>query len=163
MKEFSHKQLVEIGARWCNSRCGFVFKELVTMSGFGEIPDVIGFNSCGTFLLEAKTSRADFLIDKNKPFRKMPQYGMGDWRFYICKKGLVTIEELPEGWGLIEVNEKGKARIKHNPFGKGNIYSSHKKNLKNEKSEQAMMYSALRRINLRGLLDVIYEPQPINQ
>lgn len=153
----THSELVEIGYKWVMSRCGFAFKELVTINGFGEIPDVIGFNSYGTFLLEAKVSRADFISDKKKKFRRMPHYGMGDWRFFICEKGLITKEELPPMWGLIEVNEKGRARVRFNPYGKGNIYSRWKRCKKLERSELNMLYSALRRIHLRGLLDVIYE------
>ena len=63
----THKELVEIGYKWVINKCGFAFKEL-TIAHY-EIPDVLGFNSQGTFLLEAKTSRADFLADKKKHFR----------------------------------------------------------------------------------------------
>lgn len=155
----THKELIEIGYKWCLNKCAFAFKDLVTLNGWGEVPDVIGFNSSGTFLLEAKTTRADFLKDKQKRFRQFPEYGMGDWRFYICKKGLIEIKDLPEIWGLIEVNDKGKARTKYNPFGKGNIYSHWKRNKKHESSERDMMFSALRRIQEKNLMDYIY-PEP---
>ena len=153
----THKELVEIGYKWVMTKCGFAFKELVTLGGFGEIPDVIGFNHQGTFLLEAKASRGDFLGDKKKIFRANPDFGMGDWRFYIAPQNLIKISELPEGWGLIEVNAKHRARIVHNPFGKGNIYSRWERNKKYEKSELCMLYSALRRLQLRGVLELIYE------
>lgn len=84
--------------------------------------------------------------------------GMGDWRFFICPKGMVGTHELPENWGLIEVNGNGKVRIKYNPFGKGNIYSTWDRHKKNKDAEIAMMYSALRRIEIRNLMDVIYTP-----
>lgn len=157
MKEYTHKELTEIGYKWCMNRCGFAFKELVALTGHGEIPDIIGFNSNGTFLLEAKTSRSDFLNDKKKSFRIIPEFGMGDWRFYICKKDLININELPEMWGLIEVNEREKARIIFNPFGKGNIYYKWKRNKKCEVGEKRMMYSALRRIRENNLIDSIYK------
>ncbi|MEN5133450.1 hypothetical protein, partial [Elizabethkingia anophelis] len=114
-KVFSHKDLVEIGYRWVIKKCGFAFKELTCINN--EIADVIGFNSNGTFVLEAKTSKADFLKDKKKSFRKDSSIGMGDWRFFIVPKGLIKVTELPEMWGLIEVNEKGKAINTFNPFG----------------------------------------------
>ena len=155
MKVISHSELVKIGYKWCLGRCGFVFKELATISS--ETPDVIGFNSSGTFVLEAKTSKSDFLADKKKWFRKQPEKGMGDWRFYICTKGLIKVSELPKGWGLIEVSEKGKARTTFNPFGKGNIYYKWEKNQKSHKAEQQVMYSALRRLQVRGLVDEIYK------
>ena len=157
MKAHTHSELVEAGYKWCLSRCGFAFKELVTLNGSGEVPDVIGFKDDGTFLLEAKTSRSDFSSDKKKRFREHPERGMGDWRFYICPKGMVNISELPELWGLIEVNEKGKARTTYNPFGKGNIYSRWTRQPKNHIAERAMMFSALRRLHLRKRIDEIYE------
>jgi hypothetical protein len=150
----THAELIEIGYKWCLTKCGFAFKDLVTIAG--EVPDVIGFNSEGSFLLEAKTTKADFNNDTNKWFRKNPDMGMGDWRFYICNKGLIKIEELPEMWGLIEVNEKGKVRISHNPFGKGNIYSHWKKNEKSIENEKRLLYSALRRIQEKGMMHIIY-------
>ena len=146
-----HSELVEIGYKWCMSRCAFAFKELVTLNS--ETPDVLGFNSSGTFLLEAKCSRGDFLADKKKHFRQYPFQGVGDWRFFICEKGLISIKDLPDFWGLIEVNENKKAKVSHNPFGKGNIYSSWEGFEKNEKAERAMMYSALRRLSKKGFIN----------
>lgn len=84
-----HKYLVEIGYKWLLSKCSFAIKELVTHTN--EQPDVIGFNANGSFVLEVKTSRADFLADKKKPFRLIPSDGMGDWRFFIDPKGLIKI------------------------------------------------------------------------
>ena len=110
-----------------------------------EIPDVIGFKGDFSFIIEAKTSRADFLADKKKPFRLNPSIGMGDFRFFIAPLNMIGISELPEGWGLIEV-EGFKIVNVHNPFGKGNIYSNWIKNKKNNQAERYVMYSALRRI-----------------
>ena len=148
--KFTHNDLVEIGYKWCLSRCAFAFKELNTINT--ETPDVIGFNSTGSFLLEAKISKSDFIADKNKTFRQHTWMGMGDWRFFITPKDLITVNELPEMWGLIEVNQKGKAKIKHNPFGKGNIYSSWEGFEKNKEAEKNMMYSVLRRLQLKNLI-----------
>ena len=107
MKNFTHRELVEIGYKWVIKKCGFAFKELTV--AHDEIPDVLGFNSNGSFLLEAKVSRADFLADRKKSFRIFSEKGIGDWRFFIVPKGMVKIEELPKNWGLIEVSEKVKA------------------------------------------------------
>nr|WP_299488624.1 hypothetical protein [uncultured Allomuricauda sp.] len=147
----THNDLVEIGYKWCLSRCGFAFKELRTTSM--ETPDVIGFNSNGTFLLEAKVSRSDFLVDKKKIFREHPMLGMGDWRFFIAPKGMIKIDELPMNWGLIEVGQGKRARISHNPFGKGNIYSKWYSCIKSELNERRIMYSALRRMHQNGVLE----------
>ena len=154
MRDFTHREIVEIGYQWVIKKCGFAFKELTV--AHDEIPDVLGFNSSGTFLLEAKVSRADFLADKKKHFRILSEKGVGDWRFFIVPKGIVKIEELPQNWGLIEVSEKGKAICVYNPFGCGNIYSNWKRCEKSATAEYRFLYSALRRLHLRGRIDEIY-------
>src|SRR5690606_27391155 len=99
-----------------------------------EIPDVIGFRDDGSFVLEAKTSRSDFLCDRKKPFRINPKEGLGDWRFYIAPEGLIKTNELPPMWGLIEVNAKRKPLLVFNPFNPerphGNIYGAWTRNPK---------------------------------
>ena len=151
----THSELIEIGYKWLLSKCSFAIKELVTHTQ--EQPDVIGFNANGSFLLEAKASRSDFLSDKKKPFRIIPSEGMGDWRFFIAPKGLIKVDELPELWGLIEVNEKGKAICVFNPFGKGNIYSNWKRHEKCEACERIIMFSALRRLQANKMIETIYK------
>ncbi len=151
----SHSDLIEVAYAWVlkSGSCGVAFKELNTLTS-SEYPDVIGFGSWGhSVLLEVKTSRSDFQADKKKAFRKNPVLGMGSQRFYLVPKNLITIEELPAGWGLIYVDEVLKTRCVHNPF-KAN------KNLftKNIIAEHGLMYSALRRLHLRGLIDQIYKP-----
>ena len=153
-----HKMYVELAYRWVmnNTSCGIAFKELKTANT--ESPDVIGFGSWGhSVLVEVKVNRGDFLSDKNKFFRKHPEKGMGSQRFYFCPKGLISKEELPAGWGLVWVGCNMKARIVYSPY-KGNIGERCEPLKKNIKAEHIMMYSALRRLHLRGLIDLIYEP-----
>ncbi|SEC64392.1 hypothetical protein SAMN04489761_3379 [Tenacibaculum sp. MAR_2009_124] len=155
MKPITHTELVELGYKWCLKRCGVAFKELKTTNK--EIPDVIGFRSCNyTFLLEAKVSRSDFMVDKKKSFREQPEKGMGDFRFYITPKGLLTKEELPFKWGLIEVDSYNRMKTVYNPFGTGNIYSRWNKNEKNTEAESRIMYSVLRRLQEQKVIDTIY-------
>lgn len=159
----THKLLVEIAYKWVlnNGRCGVAFKELHTHATNGEHPDVIGFAGWGhSVLIEVKTSRSDFLCDKNKSFRKSPELGMGKHRYYICPKGLIKKEELPTGWGLIYVDENNKPRLFHNPlietvkdYGSYKTLYTHKHNVQ---AEHAFMYSALRRLHIRGRIDEIY-------
>lgn len=159
----THKELVEAAYKWVlkNTSCGIAFKELKTLSW--EIPDVIGFGSCGhSAIVECKASRSDFLCDKNKPFRKTPQLGMGTYRYYCCPKGLIRIDELPEGWGLVYVDEKGKARMAHKPVKEytnehGHSYKHPYMHEKNIKSEHGVMYSALRRLFIKGYIKHIYD------
>lgn len=153
-KVITHSELIELGYKWVLKRCGFAFKEFKV--AHDEIPDILGFNSNGSFLLEAKISRADFLIDKKKHFRIFSEKGLGDWRFFIVPKGIIKIEELPENWGLIEVNENGKIDFVYNPFGIGNVYSNWKRCKKSEKAEFHFLYSALRRLHLKKRIEDIY-------
>lgn len=160
---FTHKEMVEIAYRWLIGRVGFAFKELRALTY--ECPDVIGFRSGESILIECKVSRADFLCDKKKPFRVNPEQGMGNYRLYCCPTGMIKKEELPAKWGLLYVSAAGKCRIVHNPFnGKGgNMYLDENKFEANKREEMAMMYSALRRLHLRNRIDEIYSVQEEEQ
>lgn len=103
----THDELVERGARWLRSQgCHMVLREFCALTYTGEIPDVLGWKNGQSVLIEAKASRSDFLADKHKPFRKDPALGIGQWRLYIAPPGMIKVEELPEGWGLLEVRGK---------------------------------------------------------
>jgi len=152
----THTDLVKIAKNWLAKTCGcgVVFTELVTNAI--EVPDAIGLRSDYTILVECKTSRSDFFADQKKIFRQLPEEGMGDFRFYLCETDLIKIEDLPERWGLLYWDGK---RVKKIRAPKGNIWLSQKEHRfnKNVKAEHKIMYSALRRIELRGDLDKIYE------
>jgi hypothetical protein len=103
----THVQLVEKAVRWLRYyRCGVVLSEQACVSG--EMPDAIGWKrACRSVLVECKVTRADFLADRTKPFRLKPEQGVGSERFYLTVAGLVRPEQLPEGWGLLEVRGRG--------------------------------------------------------
>lgn len=155
----THSQLVEISYKWLlkNGGVGVAFKELKSMAG--EIPDVIGFDSSVSIVIEVKVSRSDFLSDAKKPHRVK---GMGNWRFYCCPKGLIRREELPEKWGLIYVNEKGIAKIEYdcrvkqvpNEYCGGLRWTFAPENRfeADTKEERRVMYSALRRLFVKGYM-----------
>ena len=113
---FTHKQLCALAQRWLKRpprQGGHGCHVAVTecQSGWsGEIPDAIGFRSAGhldgSVLVECKTSRADFLADKNKQHR-LTSKGLGSWRYYLVPEGIIDIGELPERWGLLTVNARG--------------------------------------------------------
>lgn len=86
-------------------RCSYVVCELERL---GECPDAFGFGSCTTQLIEVKVSRSDFLSDKNKFWRKFPEFGLGKYRSYLCPEGVINESDLPENWGLLWVDDKGK-------------------------------------------------------
>jgi hypothetical protein len=156
----SHAELVQVAYRWVlkNAGCGVAFREFKAPTKTGEQPDVIGFGPSRSVLIECKASRADFHADKKKLFRKHTFQGMGKYRFYLCPTGVIKPEDLPDNWGLIYVNEKKRATAVHNPYATGNLWQ--RGFIYNQEAEQSLLYAALRRFALRGLMNTIYRPLP---
>lgn len=153
----THEQLTIIAEKWLQGRgCGVTFRELVTRSRWGEIPDAIGWRDGVSILVEAKASRSDFLADRSKPFRVIPENGMGDWRFYLCPPGVIKPNDLPPDWGLLYAHNNRVECVHGVP--KGNTGWGQPPFSSNRRSETVMLVSALRRLKLRGVLPMIYEP-----
>ena len=108
----THPQLVERAVRWLRSyRCGVVLSEQACVSG--EMPDAIGWKRANhSVLVECKVTRADFLADRAKPFRLKPDLGVGSERFYLTPPSLLKPDELPAGWGLLELR-RGRIETLH--------------------------------------------------
>jgi len=97
-----HSKLVAISAKWLSKRNPVVVTEFGLMNG--ENPDALGFDNDGmTTMVEAKVSRADFLADASKESRENEWSGVGNYRYYIAPKGMLTEADIPDGWGLLEV------------------------------------------------------------
>ena len=142
----THDDLIAIGRRWLlkpwhnaaregHPACSLVLTDM-TSSG-RETPDVIGWSPFCSVLIECKTSVNDFKADANKSFRCVPNQGVGTRRYYMAPKGLIAVDKLPEGWGLIEVHE-GKTRVKR-------ASSAFDANLQ---AETAMLLSLIRRLKV---------------
>lgn len=140
----SHAELCERAVRWLRKSvgCGVVVSEMV--SATGEVPDAIGWRYGRSILVEAKVSRADFFADQKKPWRRMPERGMGDWRFYLAPAGMLQKNEIPVGWGLLEVAGKQVRRVHAVP--QGNCWPEPPQ-LGNKLAETILLCSALRRVN----------------
>jgi hypothetical protein len=112
------------------------------------MPDAIGWKqACHSVLVECKVSRSDFLADREKPFRRKPERGVGSERFCLSTPGLIKIEELPAGWGLLELH-KGRIEMLH----------ASAKNLRTTvgfRYEMNLLLASLRRVEVR------IEPQSI--
>ncbi len=68
------------------------------------MPDAIGWKRANhSVLVECKITRADFLADRGKSFRQKPEQGVGSERFYLTPPAMLKAEELPAGWGLLEL------------------------------------------------------------
>lgn len=140
-KKYTHKQLVKKAKTWLRNNsagkrwsCSIVFDELVTAND--EIPDVLGFSSGSSTLIEVKTSRADFLRGKKKKFRKYTHKGMGRYRFYFCPEGLIKPKDISHYWGLVYIKNDGSIELIRTPKRYKNI---------NIEAEHRFLYSALRR------------------
>jgi hypothetical protein len=113
--ERRHAQLVAAAVAWLRHgyHCGIVLSEQYCATG--EVPDAIGWKGkCHSVVVECKVARSDFLADAHKPFRLHPQEGLGCERFYLAPPGLISPEELPAGWGLLECR-RGEVAIRVKP------------------------------------------------
>ena len=130
-----------MAVRWLRLyRCGVVLSEQALVSG--EMPDAIGWKkACHSVLVESKVSRADFLADRDKPFRQKPEMGVGCERYYLAPRGLIRAEEVSTGWGLLEVCGREIERVKTSA-----------KNLRSEigfENEMNLLLASLRRVEIR--------------
>ena len=134
-EEILHEKLVNCAAQWLAKKHPIVITELA--HGGGEEADAIGFKNGFSTLVECKISRSDFLADAKKMWRQIPHHGLGDFRYYCCPKGLVSVQELPEAWGLLEVSN-GKVRLTHEP--------PQHPSKRDHRGEVSILISVLRRI-----------------
>jgi hypothetical protein len=137
----THAKLVSLAVRWLRSyRCGVVLSEQACVTG--EMPDAIGWKkACHSVLIECKVSRADFLADREKPFRRNSHNAVGCERYYLAPKSLIRVEELPEGWGLLELSGREVERTKISA-----------KNLRSQAgfaNEMNLLLASLRRVEIR--------------
>lgn len=143
----THAKLVSLAVAWLRRyRCGVVLSEQACASG--EMPDAMGWKkACHSVLVECKVTRGDFLADRAKPFRQHPETGVGSERYYLAPRGLIGIEELPGGWGLLEVCGREIEMVKRSV-----------KNLRSSAGfefEMNLLLASLRRVEVR------IEPQSI--
>src|SRR5690242_18316633 len=144
----THSGLVDEAVRWLRSkyRCGIVLSEQSCSSG--EAPDAIGWKRHNHYVvIECKISRADFLADATKPWRIDPDCALGCERFYLAPAQMISVNELPPGWGLLEI--RGREVI---------IARRSKRNLRTAAgldSEMNLLLASLRRVEVR------IEPQTI--
>ncbi len=138
----THFALVERAARWLRGtmRCGVVLAE--RHSGAGETPDAIGWGPLGeSHVVEVKVSRADFHRDKQKPHRRNSERAMGRYRWYLTMPGLLTEADLPERFGLVEV-EPRRVRVRR-PAERHDPHDNYR--------EVLLLLSELRRYQIHGI------------
>jgi hypothetical protein len=147
---FTHSQLVEIGRKWLlkpwrnasapeggHGACSVVITDMT--SAAWETPDVFGWHGGFSVLLECKASRADFLADRKKYHRVHPEMGLGCQRYYVAPRGLISKDELPDKWGLVEIGDKGNTRVVQPSM----IFDA------NVRAEVSILLSLLRRLKVK--------------
>lgn len=141
----THAELVKRAERWLRNtrRCGVVLCEV--MSASGETPDAIGWRwergVLVSTLVECKASRADFLADKVKPFRKPDcAYSIGNERYYLAPAGIIKTEDLPSDWGLLEVSRRG-IRCRQ-------VASTHAHSVARKTQEMGLLWSEVRLVQI---------------
>lgn len=118
---FTHQELCSLAVNWLQRApgrsgpaCQVAFSE--AKGGWnGEIPDAIGFRTAaedeGSVVVEVKVSRADYVADRAKAHRQDGALGMGLYRYFMAPEGIISVLELPQSWGLVEVSPKGVLRV----------------------------------------------------
>jgi len=156
--KMTHRDLCSIAAKWLLRHdenttipnCSLVLKEVDCASGYGEIPDVIGFGSGTSVLIEVKVSYEDFIADKLKPFRVDKEEGMGCYRYILAPTNVIQKildEEGFEfssdyGWGFLEF-DGSKIKIINR--------SSDMTEKTSFMAEKAILLSVLRRNKINGI------------
>jgi hypothetical protein len=147
-EKITHAELVELGRDWLirpfhtsapygHYGCVVVLTEIVVTNAWGgEQPDVFGFCTGKSILIECKVSRADFLTDREKPFRAMMEMGIGSERWYMAPQGVINKGAVPANWGLLEVTQGRHILVIKRP----------EEQDRNTASEIAILISALRRL-----------------
>ncbi len=144
----THSRLVDAAVNWLRSkyRCGIILSEQSCASG--ETPDAIGWKGKNhSVVVECKISRADFFADAAKPWRTHPESALGCERFYLAPAAMIASDELPSGWGLLEL----RGREVH-------LARKSKRNLRGAEglaNEMNLLLASLRRVEVR------IEPQTI--
>jgi hypothetical protein len=144
----THDDLVKMAERWLKTTrgCGVVVTELVTHTE--EIPDALGFRSNHSILVECKTSHADFIADQKKHFRHSPKH-LGNLRYYLAPEGVIKVEEVSDGWGLLMITPRGMHIVKD---------SQADMNPQVKVAESFLLYSLVRRAVKRGYLESLVKP-----
>lgn len=111
-----HYELCKLGASYVRRR-GFQggqtpnkFAVVELICAGAEDPDIWATNGSSTTLVEVKTSHSDFMADRKKYARSAQAetlgHTVGNYRYYLAPAGVITKEELPENWGLLEWDGK---------------------------------------------------------
>lgn len=143
----THAELCKRAVRWLRKsrNCGVVLSEMKTLTT--EIPDAIGWRNDRSFVVECKTSRADFLADSKKP-HKIAGRGVGNYRYFMCEEGVIRESDLVgRDEGLVVIAYDGRAVECRLPGRREPCLED----------ERTMLVSALRRIQAKEFIVIVQE------
>lgn len=141
----THAQLVRKACSWLRKteRCCVVMREASHL-GLKEIPDAIGWRPVWVdnrdwrdhvdtvcTVVECKISRSDVLSNRRKP----PQT-LGRHRYLLTIPGIASESDLPDGWGLLILQDGGFIR---------RVARAGWNWSRNERHEQVLLVAELRR------------------
>lgn len=142
----THNDLVKRAKKWLKTAHGTKFACGVVLTEFTctlpEIPDVIGFNRDRSILIECKVSRADFKADKHKTHWHYTR-GIGNYRYFLTLPHVACAEDIDNGWGLLYATDRKIIEVKESEYFSDDSIKA---------EEWSILYSIVRRLNLRGLL-----------
>ena len=158
----THDDLIARGKKWlANSHNGKALGYYQPSMGVilaefscsaASIPDVIGFCSSMSVLIECKVSRSDLFADFKKSHRHH-QNQIGNYRYYLVIPGIVSSTDIPDGWGLLVCQAKhidvAKQAMMHDNAGVRQV-------------EYWPLYSLARRAEIRGLIPELTKPLEVN-
>jgi hypothetical protein len=147
----THQQVVKKAVSWLRNHehCGAVVSEVSAYLSSNEIADAIGWTSLASTLVECKASRSDFLADREKFSRRFDGKGLGDYRYYMAPKGIIKPEDLPEGWGLVEIGDHSTRVIVKATY--------RNRDASAVRDEISLLVSVLRRIQTREFVTIVPE------
>lgn len=115
--------------------CKVVTTEVPVSGNTGERPDVLGWCSWASVLIEVKKSRESLHRDLKKPFRKDMSQGIGNFRYVLCEEGIISSAELHKEWGLLYIHKDHTITIE----------KAAEKQLSNLNRERRMLFQLLSR------------------
>ncbi len=160
----THRELCQIAYKFLK-RNGFkvcFHDRFIAVTSTGEQPDAMGFRNSASCLIEAKCSRADLLADRKSVFVKIRllEWATGDSLLVSRELFQLRIYHLAGDYFTLLTEEYGKYMGGPRVIAVGVILTiSHLLEI----SECDYMLSALRRMELRGHLNEIYDGVIVNK
>ena len=146
-----HEHLAKLAARWAKKQGFPIVATNLGAARSREKVDVIAFRSSCSLMIESKVSRSDFRADAKKPERTFG--GVGTYRFYITPIDMISVCEIPKGWGLLYADGN---KIIEVVKPKGNLWPNYNsldvqdwdsyKHEVDQEAEKAMLFSITRRL-----------------